>query len=41
MRRAVKAMTYLLNRGVDINFRDKNGMTALLTSCHWGNYEAA
>ncbi len=33
--RAIKAVSYLLKRGVDINYRDKNGITALLTACHW------
>lgn len=37
MNRAVKAVNYLLKRGVDINYRDKNGITALLSACHWGN----
>lgn len=37
MKRAVKAVNYLLKRGVDINYRDKNGITALLSACHWGN----
>jgi ankyrin repeat protein len=39
MRRAVKAIEYLLKRGVDINYRDKNGITALLAACHWENYD--
>ncbi len=37
MKRAVIAVNYLLKRGVDINYRDKNGITALLSACHWGN----
>ena len=39
--RAIKAVNYLLAKGVDINYRDKNGITALLSACHWGNNEIA
>lgn len=35
--RATKAVKYLLQKGVEINYRDKNGITALLSACHWGN----
>lgn len=37
MKRAKVAVNYLLKRGVDINYGDKNGMTALISACHWGN----
>lgn len=39
--RAIKAVSYLLKRGVDINYRDKNGITALLSACHWENNDIA
>lgn len=39
--RAIKAINFLLKKGVDINYRDKNGITALLSACHWGNTEIA
>jgi ankyrin repeat protein len=30
-------MEYLLNKGANINYQNKkNGMTALLSACHWG-----
>ena len=34
--RAIKAIDYLIKRGIDINYRDKDGATALLSACHWG-----
>ena len=34
--RAIIAVKYLLKKGIDINFRSKNGSTALLCACHWG-----
>lgn len=35
--KAIIAMEYLINRGVDINYQNKkNGITALLSACHWG-----
>lgn len=34
--KAVKAIQYLLDRGIDINYRNKNGFTALLSASHWG-----
>lgn len=37
-RRAVKAVNYLVKKGADINFRGKNGATALLSASHWGYY---
>jgi ankyrin repeat protein len=37
-RRAIKAIDYLMKRGVDINYRAKNGQTALLFASHWGYY---
>jgi ankyrin repeat protein len=39
--RAIKAVKYLLERGVDINYQDKNGITALLAAVHWNNNEVA
>jgi ankyrin repeat protein len=37
----MKAVGYLLKKGVDIDHRDKNGITALLAACHWGNNDIA
>jgi ankyrin repeat protein len=37
-RRAVKAINYLVKKGCDINYRGKNGATALLSASHWGYY---
>lgn len=37
MDRAVKATQYLLDKGVDINYRDKSGGTALYSAVHWQN----
>ena len=34
--RAIKAINFLIKKGVDVNFRNKNGSTALLSACHWG-----
>lgn len=34
-------MRYLLKRGVDINYQNSNGVTALLSACHWGYYKIA
>jgi ankyrin repeat protein len=39
--RAIKASNYLIERGIDINYRDKNGATALYTAVHWQRYELA
>jgi ankyrin repeat protein len=39
--RAIKATLYLLERGVDINYRQKNGGTALYAAVHWQNLELA
>ena len=33
--RALKASLYLIERGIDINYRDKNGATSLYTAVHW------
>jgi ankyrin repeat protein len=30
-----------MEKGVDINYRDKNGGTALMAACHWGNNDIA
>ena len=40
-RRALIAVEYLLKRGADINYQDKNGITALLSACHWEEYDMA
>lgn len=37
-KRAIKAINYLIKKGVDINHRGKNGQTALLSASHWGYY---
>lgn len=37
-RRAVQAINYLVKKGCDINYRGKNGATALLSASHWGYY---
>lgn len=37
-KRAVKAINYLVKKGVDINQRGKNGATALLSASHWGYF---
>lgn len=34
--RAIKAINYLVKKGVDVNYRGKNGGTALLSASHWG-----
>jgi ankyrin repeat protein len=39
--RAIKATTYLLSKGVDINYRDKSGGTALQAAVHWESYDVA
>lgn len=39
--RALKVINYLIDRGVDINYRDKNGGTALYSAVHWQNFELA
>jgi len=39
--RAIKATLYLLERGIDINYRDKSGGTALYAAVHWQNTELA
>ena len=39
--RAIKVSLYLLERGVDINYQDKNGATALYTAVHWQRFELA
>jgi ankyrin repeat protein len=39
--RAIKATLYLLDKGVDINYRDKTGGTALYAAVHWCNIELA
>ena len=41
MRRAIKATEYLIKKGIDINYRDKSGGTALQAAVHWQNYEVA
>jgi ankyrin repeat protein len=39
--RAIKAIGYLAKRGVNMNYRNKNGQTALLSAAHWGYYHVA
>lgn len=39
--RAIKATLYLLDKGIDINYRDKTGGTALYAAVHWCNLELA
>lgn len=39
--RAIKATVYLIEKGIDINYRDKSGGTALQAAVHWQNYEVA
>jgi hypothetical protein len=39
--RAIKATEYLVKKGVDINYRDKSGGTALQAAVHWNNFEVA
>ena len=39
--RAIKVSLYLIERGVDVNYRDKNGATALYTAVHWQRFELA
>lgn len=34
-------MNYLVKRGVDIDYQDKNGCTALLSASHWENTSIA
>ena len=41
MARAMKASLYLIERGIDINYRDKNGATALYTAVHWQRIQLA
>ena len=36
--KGIKAVKFILSKGVDVNFRGKNGATALMSACHWGNY---
>lgn len=35
-KRAIKAINYLVKKGIDVNYRGKNGQTALLSAAHWG-----
>jgi ankyrin repeat protein len=37
-RRAIKSINYLVKKGVDVNYRGKNGATAILSASHWGYY---
>jgi ankyrin repeat protein len=39
--RAIKATTYLIEKGIDIDYRDKSGGTALQAAVHWNNFEVA
>ena len=39
--RALKASLYLIGKGIDINYRDKSGGTALQAAVHWHNLELA
>ena len=39
--RAIKATVYLLEKGVNIDYRDKSGGTALQAAVHWNNIEIA
>lgn len=39
--RAIKATEYLVKKGVNINYRDKTGGTALQAAVHWNNFEVA
>lgn len=34
--RAILACRYLLDKGIDIDYNNKTGATALLCACHWG-----
>ncbi len=35
LKRSERVIVFLLDRGVDIDYRDKNGYTALLSAAHW------
>lgn len=41
MRKAIKAVRYLLGKGANIDYMDKNGVTALLAAVHWENNAVA
>ena len=41
MARAIKASIYLIGKGIDINYRDKSGGTALYSAVHWSNFALA
>lgn len=38
-RRAIKALDFLIKKGLDVNKRHKNDQTVLLAACHWGQIE--
>lgn len=39
--RAIKTTVYLIEKGIDIDYRDKSGGTALQAAVHWENFSVA